>query len=171
MGLTPWHRADSGRIYSDHGPNLRWRNPFGSGDHRRSRKAALGGRGTAEAVTLVLGAVPEGWGAALLDTRLKPEEVALLNMRPGDVREVDEIVADQCVCGRIAGLNRAAFGAHSLNDRAGSLDREPRVPEMRKDRHRQAFASERAGLPRRRPGHPCRSRSHRFQGCLDRIWQ
>jgi hypothetical protein len=50
-------------------------------------------------------------------------------------------VAGQCACGRITGLNRAAFGAHSLDDRAGPLDREPRMPEMQKDRHRQAFAS------------------------------
>jgi hypothetical protein len=41
-----------------------------------------------EAVTLVLDSVPEGWSATLLDTRLKPDEVALLKMRPGDVREL-----------------------------------------------------------------------------------
>jgi hypothetical protein len=44
-----------------------------------------------EAVTLVLGAVPEGWAAVLLDTRLKPEEVALLKMTPGDVRELTKL--------------------------------------------------------------------------------
>jgi hypothetical protein len=40
------------------------------------------------AVALVLGAVPEGWTAALSNAHLKPEEVALLKMRPGDVREL-----------------------------------------------------------------------------------
>jgi hypothetical protein len=32
-----------------------------------------------DAVALVLGAMPEGWSAAPLDTRLKPDEVVLLN--------------------------------------------------------------------------------------------
>jgi hypothetical protein len=41
-----------------------------------------------QAITLVLAAVPEGWTAVLLDTRLEPEEAALLNSRPGDVREL-----------------------------------------------------------------------------------
>jgi hypothetical protein len=53
-------------------------------------------------------------------------------------------VVGQCACGRITGLNRPAFGPHSLDDRSGPLDREPRMPEMQKDGHRQAFASERA---------------------------
>jgi len=43
-----------------------------------------------QAITLVLAAVPEGWTAVLLDTRLEPEEAALLNSRPGDVRELTE---------------------------------------------------------------------------------
>jgi hypothetical protein len=41
-----------------------------------------------EAVALVLQAVPEGWSAILLNTRLQPEEAALLSMKPGDVREL-----------------------------------------------------------------------------------
>jgi len=41
-----------------------------------------------QAVALVLAAVPEGWSAVLTDGRLKPEEVALLNMHTGDVREL-----------------------------------------------------------------------------------
>jgi hypothetical protein len=42
----------------------------------------------AEAVTLVLCAVPEGWTAALLSNRLKPEEIKALNLRPGEVRNI-----------------------------------------------------------------------------------
>jgi hypothetical protein len=41
-----------------------------------------------KAVTQVLNAVPEGWTAALLPNRLKPEEVKVLNLRPGEVREL-----------------------------------------------------------------------------------
>ena len=40
-----------------------------------------------------------------------------------------------------------AVGAYLENDRAGPLDRKPRLPEMRKDWHRPIFASERAGIP------------------------
>jgi hypothetical protein len=40
------------------------------------------------AVTLVLDAVPEGWSAALLGTRLELNEVALLHLKPGDVRKL-----------------------------------------------------------------------------------
>ena len=47
--------------------------PFGWGDHR---------------FTLVLNAVPEGWAAALLSNKLKPEELEILNLRPGEVREI-----------------------------------------------------------------------------------
>jgi hypothetical protein len=41
-----------------------------------------------EAVTQVLNAVPEGWTAALLSNRLKPDEIGVLNLRPGEVREL-----------------------------------------------------------------------------------
>jgi hypothetical protein len=42
------------------------------------------------AVTLVLKAVPEGWTAVLLPTRLTVEELLVLNMAPGEVRELKE---------------------------------------------------------------------------------
>jgi hypothetical protein len=41
-----------------------------------------------EALDKVLNAIPEGWTAALLSNRLKPFEVAALNLKPGDVREL-----------------------------------------------------------------------------------
>ena len=41
-----------------------------------------------QAVRLVLNAIPEGRTAALLATRLTPDEVAFLNMAPGEVREL-----------------------------------------------------------------------------------
>jgi hypothetical protein len=41
-----------------------------------------------QAILLVLAEVPEGWTAVLLETRLEPEEAALLKLRPGDVREL-----------------------------------------------------------------------------------
>ena len=41
-----------------------------------------------QAVNRVLNAVPEGWTAALLDNKLKPQEVEILNLRPGEVREI-----------------------------------------------------------------------------------
>jgi len=40
------------------------------------------------AVGLVLGAVPEGWTAALATTRLTADEIDKLKMSPGDVREM-----------------------------------------------------------------------------------
>ena len=43
-----------------------------------------------EAITLVLNAVPEGWTAALLPTRLTVRELVFLNMAPGEVRELKE---------------------------------------------------------------------------------
>jgi len=39
-----------------------------------------------QAVTLVLCAVPEGWTAATTGGRLTPEQTALLNLKPGEVR-------------------------------------------------------------------------------------
>jgi hypothetical protein len=41
-----------------------------------------------KAIELVLNAIPEGWTAALLPSRLKPEEAAILNLSPGEVREL-----------------------------------------------------------------------------------
>jgi hypothetical protein len=41
-----------------------------------------------DAVTQVLNAVPEGWAAALLTNQLTPQEVNVLNLQPGEVREI-----------------------------------------------------------------------------------
>jgi len=56
----------------------------------RERQLWVAAASREEAVTLVLDAFPEGWSVTLLDTRLKPDEVALLKMRPGDVRELSK---------------------------------------------------------------------------------
>jgi hypothetical protein len=56
----------------------------------RERQLWVAAASREEAVTLVLDTFPEGWSATLLDTRLKPDEVALLKMRPGDVRELSK---------------------------------------------------------------------------------
>jgi len=54
----------------------------------RVRQVWLAAAPRDEALTLVLDAVPEGWSAALLGTRLKPNDVALLHLNPGDVRKL-----------------------------------------------------------------------------------
>jgi hypothetical protein len=41
-----------------------------------------------KAIELVLNAIPEGWTAALLPSRLKPRELKALNLSPGEVREI-----------------------------------------------------------------------------------
>jgi hypothetical protein len=41
-----------------------------------------------QAVTLVLCAVPVGWTASIADGRLTPEQEAVLNLKPGEVREL-----------------------------------------------------------------------------------
>jgi hypothetical protein len=41
-----------------------------------------------EAVSRVLDCVPEGWAASLLDRQIKPGEAAVLNLEPGEVREL-----------------------------------------------------------------------------------
>jgi hypothetical protein len=43
---------------------------------------------SADAVTRVLNAVPEGWTAALLSNRVKPVEVEVLDLQPGKVRDI-----------------------------------------------------------------------------------
>jgi len=43
-----------------------------------------------EAVAMVLDAVPEGWTATLLDTRLRPGEAEFLQMKPGEIRELKD---------------------------------------------------------------------------------
>jgi hypothetical protein len=41
-----------------------------------------------QAVTLVLCAVPVGWTATITGERLTPEQEAILNLKPGEVREL-----------------------------------------------------------------------------------
>ena len=41
-----------------------------------------------EAAAAVQAKLPEGWSAELVERWLTPEQVALLNLRPGDVREM-----------------------------------------------------------------------------------
>ncbi len=41
-----------------------------------------------DAVTQVLNAIPEGWTAALLPNQVTPEEVAVLALKAGEVREI-----------------------------------------------------------------------------------
>jgi hypothetical protein len=41
-----------------------------------------------QAVTLVLCAVPVGWTAKATGERLAPEQAAILNLKPGEVREL-----------------------------------------------------------------------------------
>ena len=41
-----------------------------------------------QAVTLVLCAVPEGWTAAATEGCLTPEQEAISNLKPGEVREL-----------------------------------------------------------------------------------
>lgn len=41
-----------------------------------------------EAINQVLNAIPDGWTAALLPGSLKPEEITVLKLRPGEVREL-----------------------------------------------------------------------------------
>jgi hypothetical protein len=41
-----------------------------------------------QAVTLVLCAVPEGWTATVTCERLTPEQEAVLNLAPGEVRHL-----------------------------------------------------------------------------------
>ena len=43
-----------------------------------------------EAAAMVLNAIPEGWTAVLLDTRLRPAEAAFLEMKPGEIRELKD---------------------------------------------------------------------------------
>ena len=41
-----------------------------------------------QAITLVLCAVPVGWTAAIADGRLASDQEAMLNLKPGEVREL-----------------------------------------------------------------------------------
>jgi hypothetical protein len=44
-----------------------------------------------EALVLVLNSVPDGWTAALLSNKLTPLEIAVLNLKPGEAREVSRV--------------------------------------------------------------------------------
>ena len=41
-----------------------------------------------EAVDLVLDVIPEGWAASLLTSKLRPQELEVLNLRAGEVRKI-----------------------------------------------------------------------------------
>lgn len=45
------------------------------------------------ALTLVLNRIPEGWTAAVLSNKLKPIEIAALNLKPGQVREISDVAS------------------------------------------------------------------------------
>lgn len=45
------------------------------------------------ALTLVLNRIPEGWTAAVLSNKLKPLEIAALNLKPGQAREVSNLTS------------------------------------------------------------------------------
>ena len=45
------------------------------------------------ALTLVLNSIPEGWTAAVLSNKLKPIEIAALNLKPGQAREVSNVTS------------------------------------------------------------------------------
>jgi hypothetical protein len=55
-------------------------------DRERLVNATCGPR--TDAVTQVLNAVPDGWTAALLPNRLTADEVGVLELKPGEVREI-----------------------------------------------------------------------------------
>ena len=41
-----------------------------------------------QAIALVLAAVPEGWSAILVKGRLRQDDIALLDLMPGDIHEL-----------------------------------------------------------------------------------
>ena len=43
-----------------------------------------------EALNEVLKVVPEGWSASLLSEHLPPREIAALNLKPGEVRDITQ---------------------------------------------------------------------------------
>jgi hypothetical protein len=55
---------------------------------RRKRRLWVAAAKPDQAITLVLCAVPEGWTASLSDERLTPQQEAILNLGPGEVREL-----------------------------------------------------------------------------------
>jgi hypothetical protein len=43
-------------------------------------------------VSLVLNVIPEGWTASLSQEQLTPDEVTVLNLKPGDVHEITRTI-------------------------------------------------------------------------------
>jgi hypothetical protein len=74
-----------------------------------------------EAVDQVLDAVPEGWAAALLSNSLKPEEMEILNLKPGEVREItnpsDPIRSKIPAPQQTIALNTGAANGQRVQDR------------------------------------------------------
>jgi hypothetical protein len=57
-------------------------------DNREHQLWVAAAHSQEEAIQLVLNAVPEGWTAALLSNKLKLAEIEVLNLEPGEVREL-----------------------------------------------------------------------------------
>ena len=57
-------------------------------DNREHQLWVAAARSQEEAIQLVLNAVPEGWTAALLSNKPKLAEIEVLNLEPGEVREL-----------------------------------------------------------------------------------
>jgi hypothetical protein len=57
-------------------------------DNREHQLWVAAAHSQEEAIQLVLNAVPEGWTAAQLPNRLKLAEIEVLNLKPGEVREL-----------------------------------------------------------------------------------
>jgi hypothetical protein len=54
----------------------------------RDRRIWVAATSRAEAVTAVLNVVPEGWSACLFPNKLRAIEIEVLNLKPGEVREL-----------------------------------------------------------------------------------
>ncbi len=54
----------------------------------RNCKLWVAARPRDEAVDHVLNAIPEGWSAALLQGGLSAHEMLVLNLQPGEIREI-----------------------------------------------------------------------------------
>jgi hypothetical protein len=57
-------------------------------DNREHQLWVAAAHSQEEAIQLVLNAVPEGWTAALLPNKLKLAEIEVLDLEPGEVREL-----------------------------------------------------------------------------------
>ena len=105
----------------------------------RAKRNGLSVRGHAEAVPGQ--AAPRRWAHPTVPTVLLGRWFPAL---PAGRLGLSQPSADLGDCGRVDGLIAADLGSYSANDRAGPLDREPGMPDMRKDRNHQAFSSKRA---------------------------